>query len=127
MSTITSKGISTASRKAKGRNLQKLVRDSILESFPQLEPDDCKSTAMGQGGEDVQLSPAARKVFPYSVEAKRHKAFAVYGPFEQAKINSKGYQPLLVIQGDRKKPLAILDFEHFMELSKNAKKDSELL
>ena len=117
------KGISTASRKSKGRALQQKVRDAILEAFPTLEPDDCKSTAMGQGGEDVQLSPAARKLFPYSTECKRHKAFAIYGPYEQAYTNSKGIQPLLVIQGDRKKPLAVLDFEHFMELSKNAKKD----
>ena len=116
------KGISTASRKAKGRNLQKLVRDSILESFPNLEEDDVKSTAMGQGGEDVQLSPAARKLFPYSAECKRHKSFAVYGPYEQAQHNAKGLEPLLVIQGDRKKPLAIIDFKHFMELSKDAKK-----
>ena len=118
-----SKGISVASRKAKGRALQQKVRDSILESFPTLEADDVKSTAMGQGGEDVQLSPAARKLFPYSAECKRHKAFAVYGPYEQAYTNAKGIQPLLVIQGDRKKALAILDFEHFMELAKNAKKD----
>jgi len=117
------KGISTASRKSKGRALQQLVRDAVLETYDSLEPDDCKSTAMGQGGEDVQLSPAARKLFPYSVECKRHRAFAVYGPYEQAKANAGGYQPLLVIQGDRKKPLAILDFNHFMELTKHAKVD----
>lgn len=112
-----SKGISTAARKSKGRQLQQKVRDAILASFPKLETDDVKSTAMGQGGEDVQLSPAARKLFPYSVECKRHKAFAVYGPYEQAATNAGGYEPLLVIQGDRKKPLVILDLEHFMQLT----------
>jgi hypothetical protein len=115
------KGISTASRKAKGRALQKLVRDQILAAFEALEQDDVKSTAMGQGGEDVQLSPAARKFFPYSVECKRHKSFAVYGPYEQASANSGNYEPLLVIQADRKKPLALVDLGHFMELVKNAK------
>lgn len=112
-----SKGISTAARKNKGRQLQQKMRDAILASFPLLETDDVKSTAMGQGGEDVQLSPAARKVFPYSIECKRHKAFAVYGPYEQASTNSGGYEPLLVIQGDRKKPLVILDLDHFMKLT----------
>lgn len=112
-----SKGISTAARKSKGRQLQQKMRDAILASFPKLETDDVKSTAMGQGGEDVQLSPAARKLFPYSVECKRHKAFAVYGPYEQAAANAGGYEPLLVIQGDRKKPLVILDLEHFMQLT----------
>ena len=117
-----SRGISTASRKAKGRNLQKLVRDKILDAFPLLEDDDVKSTAMGQGGEDVQLSPAARKCFPYSIECKRHKAFAVYGPYEQASANSGKYEPLLVIQGDRKKPLVLVDLDHFVGLTQNVQK-----
>jgi hypothetical protein len=111
------KGISTAARKSKGRQLQQKVRDAILAAFTKLEPDDVKSTGMGQGGEDVQLSPAARKFFPYSVECKRHKAFAVYGPYEQAKANSMGYEPILVIQGDRKKPLVLVDLDHFIELT----------
>lgn len=111
-----SKGISVAARNSKGRVLQQRVRDAILEKFPELEPDDCRSTSMGMGGEDLQLSPAARKRFSYSVECKRYKSFAVYSFYEQAKANSMGYEPLVVIQGDRKKPLALVDFDHFMEL-----------
>ena len=110
--------ISTAARKAKGRSLQNKIKKSVLKHFPTLEEDDVVSTSMGKGGEDVQLSPAARKVFPYSVEAKKHKSFAVYGPYEQASANSGSYEPLLVIEGDRKKPLAIVDFEHFMQLAR---------
>lgn len=112
-----SKGISTAARKAKGRALQQTVRDAILFSFPQLEPDDCKSTGMGQGGEDIQLSPAARKLIPYSFECKRNRAFAVYGPYEQAKANAGNYEPVVVIQGDRKKPLVLVDLDHFIQLT----------
>lgn len=119
-----SKGISTQARKAKGRQLQQKVRDVILSTYPNLEPDDCKSTGMGQGGEDIQLSPAARKVFSYSIECKRNKSFAVYGPYEQASANCKGYEPIVVIQGDRKKPLVLVDLEHFMELTVNAQKAS---
>lgn len=111
-----SKGISTQARKAKGRQLQQKVRDVIYETFPELEDGDVVSTGMGQGGEDVRLSPAARRLMPYSIECKRHKAFAVYGPYEQAKANSMGYEPLLVIQGDRKKPLVLVDLDHFMQL-----------
>ena len=44
----------TSSAKAKGRNLQKWVRDIILESFPGLEPDDVRSITMGDSGEDMQ-------------------------------------------------------------------------
>lgn len=117
-----SKGISTAARKSKGRALQQKVRDLIYKTYPHLEPGDAISTGMGQGGEDIQLSPAARKVFGYSVECKRNKAFAVYGPYEQASANCKGYEPIVVIQGDRKKPLVLVDLEHFMELTANAQK-----
>ena len=51
-----------SSSKAKGRLGQQEVRDKILKTFPELEPDDVRSTAMGQSGEDIQLSPRARKL-----------------------------------------------------------------
>ena len=105
------------SAKEKGRRLQKYVRDKILAAFPSLEEDDVRSTAMGQGGEDIQLSPAARKLFPYSVECKNKANWAVYGPYEQAVGNCpKGCEPLLIIKGDRKKPLVLVDLDFFMSL-----------
>ena len=55
----------TASAKAKGRNLQKWVASKLLDAAKALEPDDIKSTSMGAGGEDVMLSPAARKIYPW--------------------------------------------------------------
>jgi len=105
----------TQSKKAKGRNLQKYVRDLILKTFPKLEPDDVKSTSMGAGGEDVQLSPAARKLFPYSVECKSLKAIAVYKYYEQAQANAGKYEPLVVIKANHKKPLVLLDAEYFFK------------
>ena len=122
--TTVRKGISTAARKSKGRKLQQLVRDAILDKFPHLTEDDVRSTAMGQGGMDVQLSPLAGSSFPYAVECKKNKSFAVYGPYTQASTNAGKYEPLLVIQGDRQKALAIIDFKHFMELVENAKRPS---
>jgi len=121
MSLKSKKRISVSSLKAKGRELQNLVRDKIYEAFPKLQEGDVKGAIMGQTGEDIILSPAARKVFPYSVECKRKKTFAIYGMYEQAENNSGGREPLLVIRGDRKKPLAVVDLEHFMELAKNGK------
>ena len=77
----------------------------------------------GAGGEDVQLSPAARRLFPYSVECKAHKAFAFYKIMEQAAANSpKGSEPLVIIKGDRKKPLAVVDAEHFFKLTNRGEK-----
>ena len=107
----------TASGKAKGRKLQQIVRDKILEAFPMLEPDDCRSTSMGSGGEDIQLSPAARKLFPYSVEAKARASISVYAWYQQAKTNApKGMEPLLVIKQNYGKPLVVVDLDHYMGL-----------
>ncbi len=108
----------TASSKAKGRKLQQHVRDAILEAFPRLEPDDVKSTSMGASGEDIQLSPAARRWFPFSVECKARESIATYAWFEQAKTNAGGHHPLLVIKQNHSKPLVVLDFDTFMELVK---------
>lgn len=116
-----STGISAQSAKAKGRRLQQAVRDNILSAFPSLEPDDVRSTSMGAGGEDVQLSPAARKLFPYSVECKNLAKIAVFNYYEQSQTNAGSYEPLVVIKQNRSKPLAVVDFDHFMELVKRCK------
>jgi|TARA_R110001592_G_scaffold18127_4_gene75678 hypothetical protein len=111
--------ITTASGKAKGRKHQQWTRDQILALHPtDLLPDDVVSTSSGAGGEDVKLSPAARRLFPYSIECKAHKAFAFYKIMEQAVSNCPaGAEPLVIIKGDRKKPLAVVDAEHFFKLT----------
>ena len=78
--------------KAKGRTGQQEVRDKLLKTFPEFEPDDIKSTTMGDTGEDIQLSPAARKKLPISIEVKRRKndLKTVYGYMEQASKHGKG-------------------------------------
>lgn len=112
----------TQSAKAKGRKLQQWFRDLILENFTELEPDDVRSTSMGAGGEDLQLSPAARLHFPYSVEAKNCERLNVWGAYEQAEANCGDHEPLLVMKKNRKKPLVVIDAEAFMELVKKADK-----
>lgn len=109
----------TQSAKAKGRKLQQMVRDLILETFTELEPDDVRSTSMGAGGEDLQLSPAARRKFPYSVECKNVEKLNVWGAYEQAEANSGDHEPLLIMKKNRKKPLVVIDLEAFVELLKD--------
>jgi hypothetical protein len=71
---------------------------------------------MGAGGEDVQLSPAARKLIPYSIECKSRKSIAVYSYMDQAKDNSpSGAEPLVVVKADRKDPLVIIDADYFIK------------
>ena len=109
--------IKPSSAKAKGRKHQQWVRDKILALFPSLEEADVRSTSMGAGGEDVQLSPAARKLFPYSVECKALKAIGVYKFIDQAEANCpENATPIAIIKADRQKPLAVVDANHFFEL-----------
>lgn len=104
------------SAKAKGRNLQKYVVAKILDTFKWLKPDDVTSRSMGAGGEDVLLSPAARKRLPISVECKNKARFVIYKDFKQCQANAGEYQPVLVIKQNHDKPLAVIDFDYFMEL-----------
>lgn len=110
--------ISVKAAKAKGRRLQQLVRDRIQELLKPygVVDEDVKSTTMGEGGEDVQLSPLARRLLPISIECKSHKAFAVYKPFEQSQKAAGKNQPVLIIKGDHKQPLAIIDLGYYFEL-----------
>jgi hypothetical protein len=73
---------------------------------------------MGASGEDILLSPAARRVVPLSIECKSRDKIAVYGYYEQAKENAKGYEPCLFIKQNRSKPLVVVDAEYFLELLK---------
>ena len=114
--------IKTQSAKAKGRKLQQWVRNVILELIHTLEPDDVKSTSMGAGGEDVQLSPAARKKLPISIECKARKSIAVYSYYAQAKENCpKDIEPVVIIKADRKSPLALVDAEFFLRAVSKAR------
>ncbi len=112
----------TQSAKAKGRNLQKWVVSKLIETFD-IHPEDIKSCSMGAGGEDVVMARAAREKFPFSVECKNVEKLNVWDAYEQAKANSSGYEPIVVMKKNHKKPLVVLDAEHFIELIKNNDKD----
>jgi hypothetical protein len=112
------------SSKAKGALGQRIVRDKILETFPELEADDVRSTAMGQPGEDIQLSPAARKLVPYQIEVKNKATSQIHTFYTQAKTHGK-HEPMVVVKMDRDIPLAIVSLDHFMQLLKENKKNED--
>jgi len=115
--------LKTSSAKAKGRNLQKWTRDKLLSLFASLTTGDVRSTSMGASGEDIQLSPLARQCIPYQIETKAHASFAIYKHYEQAAEHGE-HEPLLVIKGNHKKPLVVLDAEQFFKLIKKASNES---
>lgn len=105
-----------ASAKAKGRKLQQEVVKIILRVCPSLEPDDVRSTSMGAGGEDVQLSPAARSLLPLSIECKSRASYAFYKDYDQACINApKETEPVLVAKANHRNPVVIIDANYFFE------------
>tara|TARA_R100001510_G_scaffold45260_1_gene41901 strand:- start:82 stop:438 length:357 start_codon:yes stop_codon:yes gene_type:complete len=105
--------------KQKGRLGQNEIRDKLLETFPELEPDDIKSTTMGDTGEDIQLSPAARKKIPITIEVKRRKSVlkTVYDYIEQAEAHGKG-EPVVCYRSDRKPWVVMIGLDHYMNLLK---------
>ena len=117
------KPMSPRSAKAKGRKLQTWVVDKILALFPSLSSLDVKSTPMGVNGVDVQLSSLAQKFFPYDIECKNtERTKTIYNYYEQAIDHTNGGEPLVIIKMNRQKPLAIVDAEHFMEMTLCQKK-----
>ena len=104
------------SAKNKGKRLQNKVRDLILEKFDILEPDDVRSITMGESGEDILLSPAARRVFPFSVECKSQEKLSIWSSLEQAEGNSGEHAPLLIFKRNRSKTYAVLEFDELLKL-----------
>ena len=104
------------SAKNKGKRLQNKIRDLILEKFDSLEPDDVRSITMGDSGEDILLSPAARRLFPFSVECKNQEKLNIWSALEQAEDNSGNHTPLVVFKRNRTKTYAVLEFDKLLEL-----------
>ena len=104
----------TASAKAKGRNLQKWVRDLMLR-LSCLSSDDIRSTSMGAGGEDLLLSPAARSIYPISIECKNVEKLNVWNAYDQASDNAGVWEPVLVFKKNRREPMVMVNAEFFFK------------
>lgn len=117
----------TSSAKAKGRVLQQLVRDKFREQFKgSLEDGDIESRQMGGAGEDIVLSPLAKKLIPFDVECKNQQNISIWSAIEQAESNSvPGRIPLVVFKKNRKVPHCVVSLDNFMKLVYKDDKSSE--
>lgn len=98
----TRKASNIASRnKSLGREGQKIVKDKFLALFPDLEPDDIYSRPMGSPGEDLMLSPKARKLIPFDIEVKYSLRPSPLAAVEQAAAEGRSGYPPLAILGKR--------------------------
>ena len=109
----------TSSAKSKGRALAKWLKDALLQRFEHLQPDDLTVTPSGVTGGDLTQSPAATSVLPYQWECKSHARFAGYAFFDQA-YEHGDREPVVIVRANHRRPLAIIDAEHFLDLLKCA-------
>ena len=107
--------IKPSSAKAKGRRLQQWVRDKLIECLD-IHPEDIESRSMGAGGEDLIMARAARELFPHSIECKNVEKLNIWEAYDQAEANCNGYQPIVVIKKNGKKPLVVVDAEYYIQL-----------
>ena len=109
---------SPRSSKAKGRRLQNMVRDRLRVAFAEhLEDDDIKSQIMGVNGEDIVLSPAARKLIPYSIECKNVERLNIWQCLQQAEDNThETCSPALVIKKNQINPYIMIPLDLWIDL-----------
>ena len=113
------------SAKNKGKRLQNKIRDLILEKFDILESDDVRSITMGDSGEDILLSPAARKLFPFATECKNQERLNIWESLEQEESNAGQHIPLVVFKRNRSKTYATLQLNDLMRLLDEKQQSSD--
>ena len=106
------------SRKAKGAKYQTEIKEALMKKFEGiLEEGDIKTAVMGESGTDLILSPAAQRVFPFAVEAKRTEKVSLRQWWKQAVANStEKLRPLLFTKQNREETLVVMNLETFLEL-----------
>jgi len=109
-----------SSAKAKGRGFQYKTRDIFLAGAEELEPDDIRSNPMGAHGEDLLMSPAARKIYPYSVECKNVEKLNIWGAIKQAKAHGE-HAPLVAFTKNHEDIYVCISIKEFMELHRRSR------
>jgi hypothetical protein len=111
--------ISIASRKAKARELQKLVAQKIsdLTGIKCGKDELIESREMGQAGTDIKLIGEAKIKFPFAVECKRQEKFNLHEAVKQAKANQdKGTDWLVVSRRSNENAIVSMDLDAFFRL-----------
>ncbi|MDD1730487.1 MAG: hypothetical protein LUQ50_15640 [Methanospirillum sp.] len=108
----------SSSCKQKGRRFQQTVAN-IIKAYFDLPDPDAVSTGMGQAGMDIQLSSAAREVFPYAVECKNTETLKIWEALKQAEANAQkeGLTPALFFTRNRSEAYVAIPVKTFMDLT----------
>lgn len=104
--------------KAKGRLLQQLVRDSIIEVFDH-PAELVKCAIMGESGADVvPLGTTLGDPLHIAIECKAVEAFSLYASWKQTVDNASklGRRPVLVTRRNNSTAMAVVTLEHLLTL-----------
>lgn len=117
----------TSSAKAKGRKLQQWLASFLIETANEcaitLTPKDIRSTSMGVGGPDLQLSEYATTIFPFDFECKNEaNPKNIYGRF--FKFEAKHQLPTVALfkrtsRTNSAEPLFVLSHSGFNQITPN--------
>jgi len=113
-----------ASRKAKGRRLQKEIAEYIskLTGIPAQKDGDIESRPMGQSGRDVILRGEAKKMFIFhGIECKNREALNIWQALSQAEEH--GGKPIVFFKRNRSETYVALKADDFFELYELALKE----
>lgn len=113
------KPISVASRKAKGRKLQKIVAEFISKvvGVPVEKDGDLDVRPMGQAGRDVILRGRAKEIFTFhGIECKWNEKFNIWQAFKQAEEH--GGKPIVFFKRNNSDVYVVTKIEDFFDLYK---------
>ena len=108
--------VKAKSAKAKGRKLQNFVVEKLREIYSELEDDDIKAQIMGVSGEDIVLSPLAKKLIGLSFECKNQERLNLWDSLSQAENNAEKRTPVLIFKRNRSEIYAAIPFKYLMKL-----------
>ena len=108
--------VKAKSAKAKVRKLQNFVVEKLREIYSELEDDDIKAQIMGVSGEDIVLSPLAKKLIGLSFECKNQERLNLWDSLSQAESNAEKRTPVLVFKRNRSDVYAAIPFEYLIKL-----------
>ncbi len=121
------KTISVASRKAKGRRLQKLIAEYIskITGIPVEKDGDIESRPMGQSGRDVILRGKAKELFCFhGIECKARESLNIWQALTQAEEH--GGKPIVFFKRNRSDTYVALRAEDFFDLYEEILKGEQL-
>ena len=115
-----------SSRKGKGRRLQNFLKEKLYDYFPTLRQGDVKTAVMGESGEDIILSPAARDLIPFSFECKNQERLNIWESLSQAEENAENYIAAVVFKRNRTKTYITIELEEFLKIigDKNVREEA---